>query len=242
MLTKKNDLLHFWPDVGNSCSLPCLRLWDVLWGGHGGKFWGMLIKAQCSVFFVTLQTSLLMCTFSGLGNCTFTTMLHQTTCPAGCCSTPVKDSSFMINFTVSLTTEAHQWTTRSSSAATPLYGLPAALSVCCQCWWSYNCQLVVEKPILLAFSPGFTERVDWLGTRMKGRKIERSVPIWQRYRISHLSLSFFVVGPEHLLHVVMSQNLNYMPNNFKPRFSRIFLLHLKFRLCSMTNCFFYFIG
>lgn len=41
------------------------------------------------------------------------TELHHTPCPKGFCCAAMKDSPFMVNFTISVTTEAHQWSTSS---------------------------------------------------------------------------------------------------------------------------------
>lgn len=73
-------------------------------------------KAQCSL--LTLQSPLCISTIEAPGNDTFVAVLHHTPCPEGSCRTPMKDGSFMVNFTISVTAEAHQRSTRRSHSPT----------------------------------------------------------------------------------------------------------------------------
>lgn len=76
--------------------------WEVfflfLGGAQGPVF-------QCSLWhFKALSVSP---AFKASWNDTFLTVLHHTPCPEGSCCTAMKDSSFMVNFTMCATTEAH---------------------------------------------------------------------------------------------------------------------------------------
>lgn len=82
-----------------------------LWIGGGGhyeswqSFLGGLDEEQSPVFIVTLQSLLFICTIEAPGNDTFVTVLHHMLCPKGSCRTAMRDSSFMVNFTIPVTTE-----------------------------------------------------------------------------------------------------------------------------------------
>lgn len=78
-------------------------------------------KAQCSLWH--FKAPLCISTSSAPGKDTFVTVLHHTRCPKGCCCC-MKETSFMVNLTLSVKPEAHQWSTRrfqsSAFVAAPL--------------------------------------------------------------------------------------------------------------------------